>query len=101
MESSEKRVDTRLAYRPTKCIANSQFPALLMQMDTSIRKEGASIPAPIMVNRIQLQPKNVNAYLGYLKEGMKPAMQKAGVDWWLVYRDVFGVNTPRARPCGL
>ena len=38
------------------------------------------------------QPKNVNAYLSYLKEEIKPVMQKAGVDWWLVYRDIFGAE---------
>ena len=48
------------------------------------------MPDWIMVTEIQLEPKNANAYLSYLKEEMKPVVQKAGADWWLVYRDIFG-----------
>ena len=82
----------RLGNRLTKCIVSSHNSALSMQADTSIMKEGSARPELIMVNHIQLQPKNVNAYLSYLKEDMKPVMQKAGVDWWLVYRDIFGAE---------
>jgi|CZKN01.1.fsa_nt_gi hypothetical protein len=82
----------RLGYRLAKCVVSSHSSALLMQADTSIIKEGAAMPDLIMVSRIQLEPKNVNAYLGYLKEEIKPIMQKAGEDWWLVYRDIFGAE---------
>ena len=82
----------RLGNRLTKCIVSSHNSALLMQQDTSIRKDGGAMPDLIMVTRIQLQPKNVNAYLSYLKEEIKPVMQKAGTDWWLVYRDIFGAE---------
>ncbi|MFY9727876.1 MAG: hypothetical protein WAJ87_20440 [Bryobacteraceae bacterium] len=82
----------RLGYRLTKCIVSSHSSALLMQADTSVIKDGAAMPDLIMVSQIQLQPKNVNAYLSYLKEEIKPVMQKAGVDWWLVYRDIFGAE---------
>ena len=82
----------RLGYRLAKCIVSSHSSALLMQAGTSVIKEGAAMPDLIMVSQIQLQPKNVNAYLSYLKEEIKPVMQKAGVDWWLVYRDIFGAE---------
>jgi hypothetical protein len=82
----------RLGNRLIKCIVSSHNSALQMQADTSIVKEGSARPDLIMVTRVQLQPKNVNAYLSYLKEEMKPVMQKAGVDWWLVYRDIFGAG---------
>ena len=39
---------------------------------------------------VTVAPKNVNAYLAFLKEEMRPVIQKAGVDVWLVYRHVFG-----------
>jgi hypothetical protein len=82
----------RLGNRLTRCIVSSHSSALLMQADTSIIKEGSKMPDLIMVNQVQLQPKNVTSYLSYLKEEMKPVMQKASVDWWLVYRDVFGAE---------
>jgi len=82
----------QIGNRLTKCLVSAHYSALLMQADTSIVKDGASMPDLIMVTEIQLQPKNVNAYLSYLKEEMKPVMQKAGVDWWLVYRDIFGAE---------
>ncbi len=83
----------RLASRLTRCIASSHSAALMMQADTSVVKEGLkATPELIMVTEVQLQPKNVNAYLSYLKEEMKPVMQKADMDWWLVYRDIFGAE---------
>ncbi len=80
----------RLGSRITRCIVSSHSSALLMQADTSITKSDSARPALIMVTQIQLEPKNVTAYLSYLKEEIKPVMQKAGEDWWLVYRDIFG-----------
>ena len=82
----------RVGNRMTKCIVSSHSSGLQMQAGISIRKEGAPMPDLIMVNQIRLQPKNVNAYLNYLKEDMKPVMQKADQPWWLVYRDTFGAE---------
>ena len=79
----------RLGNRLNKCIVSSHNAGLQMQADISLMKEGAR-PDLIMVNQVQLQPKNVNAYLSHLKEDQKPVMQKAGLEWWLVYRDIFG-----------
>jgi hypothetical protein len=45
-----------------------------------------------MVNTVQHQPNNVSAYLSYLKEEKTPVMQEAGVDFWIVYRDIFGAD---------
>ncbi len=85
----EERV--RVGNRLSKCIVSSQSEALLSVADTTIYKEGA-LPSLVMVTRTQLEPKNVTAYLSYLKEEMKPLMVKGGVDNWWVYRDVFGAD---------
>jgi hypothetical protein len=82
----------RLGNRMIRCIVSQHSSALLSRADISIQKEGAKMADLIMVNTIQLQPKNVSAYMSYLKEEMKPVMEKAGVDWWLVYSDVFGAG---------
>lgn len=82
----------RLGTKLTRCMVSSHGSALLNQADISIVKERAKRPDLIMVNQVRLQPKNVNAYLSYLKEDMRPVMQKAEVDWWLVYRDIFGAD---------
>jgi len=73
-----------------RCVAGAFSVALLSQPDISVVKEGAVAPPLIMVQTVTLAPKNVNAYLAFLKEEMKPVIQKAGVDVWLVYRHVFG-----------
>lgn len=82
----------RIGNRMTKCIVSSHSSGLQLQTSISIAKEGAPTPDLIMVTQVQLQPRNVNAYLSYLKEDMKPLMQKADMPWWLVYRDVFGAE---------
>jgi len=82
----------RLAARMNKCVVSTHSSALQMQADISIVKQDAPRPDLIMVTRVELQPKNVNAYLSYLKEEVRPVIQKAGSDWWLVYRDIFGAE---------
>ena len=80
----------RLGDRLSKCVSSSRSEGLMNDAGTSIVKDMQALPELIMVSRIELEPKNVNAYMSFLKEEAKPLMQKAGVDWWLVYRDVFG-----------
>jgi hypothetical protein len=82
----------RVLDRLNKCTVSMHSEAFLSAADISIVKKDAGAPNIIMVNRIQLQPKNINAYLSYLKEEMKPVMAKADVDRWLVYRDIFGAE---------
>lgn len=82
----------RIGERLSRCILSSHTEALLSAADISIVKKDAPTPDLVMVSRVQLQPKNVNAYLSYLKEEVKPLMEKAGLDWWLVYRDIFGAD---------
>jgi len=73
-----------------RCVTGAFNVALLSQPDISIVKEGAVTPPLIMVQTVTVAPKNVNAYLAFLKGEMRPVIQKAGVDVWLVYRHVFG-----------
>ncbi len=80
----------RVGARITRCLVSAHNTALQTQADISIMKQDAPRPELIMVTQIRLQPKNVSAYLSYLKEEMRPVMQKGNVDWWLVYRDIFG-----------
>ncbi len=82
----------RLGNRLSKCIVSSRHQGLISVADTSIQKEGAGMPNLIMVSQVQVLPKNLSAYMSYLKEEGKPIMQKAGVDWWLVYRPIFGAE---------
>ncbi len=80
------RVESELNH----CVAGALGVALLSQPDISIVKEGAVAPPLIMVQTVTVAPKNVNAYLAFLKEEMRPVVLRAGVAVWLVYRHVFG-----------
>ncbi len=82
------RVDTEL----DQCIVGAESMALLGLPDISLSRD--STPPPLLiVQTVTISPKNVSAYLSFLKENMRPVVQKAGVEQWLVYRHVFGSST--------
>ena len=76
-----------------KCVIGAENLALLALPDISSGKAGASPPQLMIVQTVTVMPKNVSTYLNFLKEDMKPVVQRAGVELWQVYRHVFGSST--------
>jgi len=76
-----------------KYVIHSESLALLALPEVSSEKAGAPPPQLVIVQTVTVLPKNISTYLNFLKEDMKPVVQKAGVDFWYVYRHVFGSLT--------
>jgi len=90
--SGEESVRTQM--KLDRCVASVESAALLLQPETSVARTSA-VPPLIMVQTVTVSPKNAGAYFALLKEEVRPVIEKAGVDVWLVYRHVFGSDANR------
>jgi hypothetical protein len=76
-----------------KCVSGAENLALLGLSDISSGKPNAPPPQLMIVQTVTVRPTDLSKYLNFLKEDMKPVVQKAGVELWEVYRHVFGSST--------
>jgi hypothetical protein len=86
---ARRRAETELE----KCIYEAENFALLALPDISSGTAGRLPPSLMIVQTVTVTPKNLSAYLKFLREDMKPVVEKAGVERWQVYRHVFGSST--------
>jgi hypothetical protein len=80
----------RTAITLDKCVAGVSSIGLLAQPDISVMKQGIPLPPLILFQTVSVSPRNISSYLTFLRNEVKPVIEKAGVEIWLVYRHVFG-----------
>jgi len=76
--------------RLDKYVSAMESTALLWEPDISVAKENAAPPELILLQTVTIPAKTVGGYLAFLRDELKPVIVKGGVDFWMVYRHVFG-----------
>ena len=94
---AETTADTaRWLSRVWQCIANRRFITSTLMSDLSIpAKEGRKRNLAVVILR-ELIPGKAGAYLAYMRDELKPAYEKAGIDGYYVYRNAYGMSGSRS-----